>query len=204
MIGLFGGSFDPIHHGHLLVAQAVSEALGLEQLRFLPAGQQPFKQGRHQAPAAARARMVALAIRGAPHFALDTLELDRAGPSYTVDTLRALRMREPAARFAVIIGADTARDLAKWREPDALPGLAEWVVVARPGTAMPSLPWPARVVTVPAVDISATEVRGRVAAGRSIRYWVPEGVAGFIEGEGLYLPDAQDDHHQGLRDQIRT
>ena len=202
MIGLFGGSFDPIHHGHLLVAQAVVESLGLEQLRFLPTGQQPFKLGRHQAPAAARAKMVALAIAGEPRFVLDTIELDRPGPSYTVDTLRALRSREPAARFAMIVGSDTARDLAQWREPEALPGLAEWIVVTRPGTPLPDLPWPVRVVTVPAVDISATEVRTRVAAGRSVRYWVPEGVAGFISGEGLYLPDAQDDHYQGLRDQI--
>ncbi|MEO8635900.1 MAG: nicotinate-nucleotide adenylyltransferase [Gemmatimonadales bacterium] len=190
MIGLFGGSFDPIHHGHLLVAQAVLEALGLEQLRFLPTGQQPFKQGLHQAPAAARAKMVALAIAGEPRFILDTIELDRPGPSFTVDTLRALRHREPKARFAVIVGADTARDLGKWREPDALPGLAEWILVARPGTVPCELPWPARVVAVPAIDISATMVRERAATGRSIRYWVPEKVAEFISGEGLYLPDA--------------
>lgn len=202
MIGLFGGSFDPIHHGHLLVAQAVVESLDLEQVRFLPAGQQPFKQDRHQAPAAARAAMVALAIAGEPRFALDTIELDRPGPSYTVDTLRLLRSREPMARFAVIIGSDTARDLPKWREPEALPGLAEWIVVARPGVPLPELPWAVRVVTVPAIDISATAVRARVAAGRPVRYWVPEGVARFISGEGLYLPDAQDDYHQGLRDPV--
>ena len=202
MIGLFGGSFDPIHLGHLLVAQAVLEAVGLEQLRFLPAGQQPFKQGRHQAPAVARAEMVALAIAGEPRFAVDTIELDRSGPSYTVDTLRLMRSREPAARFAVIVGADTAHDLAHWREPAALPGLADWIVVARPGNTRPEFPWPVRVVTVPAIEISATEVRARVAAGRSVRYWVPEAVAGFIGREGLYLPDAQDADHQGLRDQI--
>lgn len=190
MIGLFGGSFDPVHHGHLLVAQAVLESLDLAQLRFLPTGQQPFKLGRHEAPATARAQMVALAIEGEPRFALEAIELDRPGPSYTVDTLRALATREPGVRFAVIIGSDTARELGKWREPEALAQLADWIVVARPGIPLPPLPWPATSVTVPAIEISATEVRARVAAGRSLRYWVPEGVAGFIRREGLYLPHA--------------
>ncbi|MBK7350257.1 MAG: nicotinate (nicotinamide) nucleotide adenylyltransferase [Gemmatimonadetes bacterium] len=190
MIGLLGGSFDPIHHGHLLVAQAVLEALGLEQVRFVPAREQPFKIGRHGAPAAARARMVALAIAGEPRFALEPLELERPGPSYTVDTLRALRAREPDREFALLVGADAARDLPTWHQADALVGLATLVVFARSGVEVPVLPWPCRRVAVPEVEISATTVRARVASGRPIRYWVPEPVAGFISANGLYLADA--------------
>ncbi len=195
MIGLFGGSFDPIHHGHLLVAQAVLEALDLAELRFMPARQQPFKAGRHAASAADRARMVRLAIAGAPRFAVESIELEREGPSYTVDTLRALAAREPGHRFAVLLGADAARDLPQWREAAALPALAEWVVFARTGLPMPALPWPVTTVTVPAVEISATAVRERVAAGRSIRYWVPDPVREFIGQGGLYLADAQEPPH---------
>ena len=190
MIGVFGGSFDPIHHGHLLVAQAVVEALGLDELRFVPAREQPFKIGRHAAPAETRARMVALAITGEARFRLERAELDRAGPSYTVDTLRALHLREPDQEFALLIGADAARELPTWHQSDALPGLATLVVFARPGVALPSLPWPVRGVTVPRVDISATEIRRRVAEGRPIRYWVPDPVAECIAADRLYLPDA--------------
>lgn len=190
MIGLFGGSFDPIHHGHLIVAQAVVEALGLEELRFVPARQQPFKAGLHAVPAETRARMVAMAIAGYPGFSLERSELERDGPSYTVDTLRALRRREPGRQFAILIGADAARDLPQWHEADALPELATLVLFARPGAAIPQLPWPVRAVSVPGLDISATEIRRRVAAGRSIRYWVPDMVAECIKAEGLYLADA--------------
>ncbi len=190
MIGLFGGSFDPIHHGHLLVAQAVVEALGLSQLRFVPARAQPFKAGRHAAPPEARARMVALAIAGEPRFALERLELDRPGPSYTVDTLEALRERERGESFALLVGADAARDLPQWHRAEALAGLATLVVCARPGAEVPVLPWPCQVVRVPGIEISATVVRARVAAGRPVRYWVPDPVAGFIAASGLYLADA--------------
>jgi nicotinate-nucleotide adenylyltransferase len=190
LIGLFGGSFDPIHHGHLLVAQAVVEALGLSQLRFVPARSQPFKGGRHAAPPEARARMVALAIAGEPRFALERLELERPGPSYTVDTLEALRDRERGESFALLVGADAARDLPQWHRADALACLATLVVCARPGAEVPALPWPCQVVRVPGIEISATEVRARVAAGRSVRYWVPDPVVEFIATSGLYLADA--------------
>jgi len=190
MIGLFGGSFDPIHHGHLLVAQAVTERLGLEELRFVPAREQPFKAGQHDAPAELRAQMVALAIAGERRFRLERIELDRPGPSYTVDTLRALRTREPEREFAVLVGADAAAELPKWREVEALAALARFIIFARPGAAVPRLPWPVDVVEVPLVAISATVIRRRVAEGRSVRYWVPDAVAECIAAEGLYLTDA--------------
>lgn len=190
MIGLLGGSFDPIHHGHLIVARTLLEALGLEQVRFVPAREQPFKVGRHAAPAEARARMVGLAIAGEPRFALEPLELERPGPSYTVDTLRALRAREPGREFALLVGADAARDLPKWHQADALAGLATLVVFARPGVEIPALPWPSRTVAVPGVEISATGVRARVAAGLPVRYWVPDPVAEFIGANRLYSMNA--------------
>jgi nicotinate-nucleotide adenylyltransferase len=189
-IGLFGGSFDPIHHGHLLVAHAVVESLGLEELRFVPAREQPFKVGRHAAPAETRARMVALAIAGEPRFTVDRIELERPGPSYTVDTVRALREREPGRAFAVLVGADAARDLEQWHDVETLATLASFVILSRPGATIPSLPWSVRVVSVPVVDISATEIRRRVAVGRSIRYWVPDPVAECIVADRLYLADA--------------
>jgi nicotinate-nucleotide adenylyltransferase len=190
MIGLFGGSFDPIHHGHLITATVVLEALGLEELRFVVAREQPFKVGRHGAPAEVRTRMVEAAIAGEPRFRLERLELERPGPSYTVDTLRALAAREPGRAWALLVGADAARDFPKWREADQVAALARLVIVARPGVPVPDLPWKAQVVPIPGIAISATEVRARVGAGRPVRYWVPDAVAGIIRAERLYLPDA--------------
>ena len=116
MVGLFGGSFDPVHHGHLIVGQVAAETLGLEALRFVPAREQPFKRGRHAAPAEARAAMLELALSGYPPFQLERAELDRPGPSYTVDTLRALRGREPGREFALLVGSDAAAELSGWHE----------------------------------------------------------------------------------------
>ena len=190
MIGLFGGSFDPIHHGHLLAAQAVLEALDLEEVRFIPAAEQPFKLGRHAAPPQIRARMVGLALAGEPRFKLDSIELDRGGPSYTIETLRQLLAREPGKSFALLVGADAARELPEWREGGLIPSLAQVVAFARPGIELPNLPGVSQVVRVPWVDISATEIRRRVARGQSIRYWVPDPVAECILAQGLYLTDA--------------
>ncbi len=190
MIGLFGGSFDPIHHGHLLVAQAVREALALDQVRFVPARLQPFKAGGPSTAPDLRARMVAAAIDGESAFQLERVELERAGPSYTIDTLRALQQREPGQRWALLVGADAARDLPLWREAGELHRYADLVVFARAGVEAPELPWPVRRVTVPAIEISATQIRRRAAAGQSLRYWVPDPVVEVIRAEGLYLADA--------------
>lgn len=186
MVGLFGGSFDPIHLGHLIVGRAVAEQLGLEELRFMPTGQQPLKQGKHEAAGADRVAMVAAAIAGEPGFALERLEVDRPGPSYTVDTLRALTTREPDTAFLVLLGADAVGMLDQWHEADALPGLARVVAFARAGVPQPRHPLLHQVVEAPAVEISSTAIRQRVAAGRSIRYFVPEAVAEYIAANGLY------------------
>ncbi len=187
LIGLFGGSFDPIHHGHLIVGGAAAEALGLDELRFMPANEQPFKAGRHSAPAADRAEMVRLAIAGMAGFELEARELDRPGPSYTVDTLRSLHAAEPEHEFVLLLGADAAADIRLWREPDELLRLARVAVFARPGA--PRIEGPAiwRTVPVPSIEISATAVRDRVSSGRSVRYWIPDSVADYIVRHRLYL-----------------
>jgi nicotinate-nucleotide adenylyltransferase len=186
MIGLFGGSFDPVHHGHLIVGQVAAEQLGLEALRFLPARQQPFKQGRHGASPEHRAAMLSLAISGAPGLAVERTELDRAGPSYTVHTLEELRKREPGSEFVLLLGADAAADLPAWREAGRIPELARIVVFARPGSA-PVTPRNTEIIQVPVIEISATEIRRRVCRGQSIRYWVPDSVAEYIARHRLYL-----------------
>ena len=186
-IGLLGGSVDPVHHGHLIAGRIAAEALGLDELRFVPAREQPFKQGRHGAPAADRAAMLDLAVAGAPGFAVERVELDRPGPSYTVDTLRALRGRDPGAALTLLLGADAAAELDAWHRAEELPGLARIVVFGRPGAPMPATPLITGTVEVPAIEISATEIRARVRAGQPIRYWVPDAVAEYIARHRLYL-----------------
>lgn len=187
VVGLFGGSFDPIHHGHLLVALAAVESLPLDSLRFVPAHTQPFKLGRHGATPEQRAAMIRLAIADEPRFALERVELDRGGPSYTVETLRALRVREPAVEFALLVGADAVAELGAWREAEALPGLARIVALTRHGAAPPASPLVWRTLPVPALEISATDVRDRIRAGMPIRWRVPEAVARYIAAERLYF-----------------
>jgi nicotinate-nucleotide adenylyltransferase len=187
MIGLLGGSFDPVHNGHLIVGQVAAEELGLDALRFVPAREQPFKRGQHRASAADRAAMLALAVADSKGMSVEPIELDRPGPSYTVDTLRALRAREPDAELVLLLGADAARDLPAWHESAEIPRLARVVVFARPGSAVPTLPAISGSVRVPAIDISATDIRRRVREGRSIRHWVPDPVAEYVLSHRLYL-----------------
>jgi nicotinate-nucleotide adenylyltransferase len=184
---LFGGSFDPVHIGHLVAAEAAGEALGAT-VRFLPAREQPFKHAAHVATAEQRACMLELAVAGNPRLGVERIELGLPAPSYTVRTLRALATRDPRAgnRYTLLLGADAARDLGAWYEVEALPELADVVVFARPGTPLPRHPAIRRVVEVPAIDVSATMIRERVRQGRSIRYLVPEAVREYIAAHGLY------------------
>ena len=185
MDALFGGSFDPVHLGHLVVADAAADILGA-RVRFMPAREQPFKRGAAVATAAQRAEMLELAVRGNPRLAVERVELDLPAPSYTVHTLRVLAEREPGNRFTLLLGADAAAELPAWHEAAVLPDLADIVVFGRPGcTLAPNLPI-LRVIEVPAIGISATDVRRRIAAGRSIRYLVPDAVREYIAARGLY------------------
>lgn len=187
MEALFGGSFDPVHIGHLIVAEALAETLAV-RVRFLPAREQPFKGAAHVATPEQRAAMLDLAVAGNPRFAVERIELGLPVPSYSVRTLRALAEREPGGgnRFTFLLGADAARDLPEWWEVESLPGLADVVVFARPGTPVPKHALISRVVEVPAVEVSATMVRERVRRGASIRYLVPEAVREYVAANGLY------------------
>jgi len=190
MVGLFGGSFDPVHHGHLIVGRVAAETLGLDSLRFVPAREQPFKRGQHGASGEQRAAMLELATAGAPGFAVERAELERPGPSYTVDTLRALRSREPGISLTLLLGADAANELDAWHQAEEIPGLASIVVFARAGVPVPRSRLISRTIEVPAVEISATQIRRRVREGRPIRYWVPDAVAEYVTRHRLYLDPA--------------
>ena len=187
MQALFGGSFDPVHVGHLVAAEAVGEALDAT-IRFLPAREQPLKHGHapHGASPEQRAEMLQLAVAGNPRLTVERIELTLPTPSYTVRTLRALAQREPGNRFTLLLGADAAAELGAWFEIDALPQLADVVVFARPGAPAPRHPAISRTVAVPALDVSATMIRERVRRARSIRYLVPDAVRDYIAAQGLY------------------
>ena len=185
-IGLFGGSFDPVHHGHLIVAAAAHAALGLDHVRLIPAAVQPLKAEGLVAPGAHRQAMLEAAVAGDSRFVVDTRELLRGGPSYTVDTLEGLRAERPADQLFFLLGADAARDLSAWRSAERLPDLATIVVLSRPGATRPDLGLPVRHLEVPAVDVSSTALRAQCAGGGSLRYYVPDAVAAYIARHGLY------------------
>lgn len=183
-VALFGGTFDPIHHGHLILARDAVEQLEAERMVFIPAAQSPHKLAREPAPAEVRLEMVRAAVEGEPAFEVDDAELHRAGPSFTIDTVEAWRERAPEAEFIYLIGYDNVRELHTWRRIEELRKLVQFVVFGRD-----SLP-PDEVSGFPVlhrrIDISATEIRDRVARGDSIRYLVPEAVHAIIQARGLY------------------
>ncbi len=181
-IGVFGGSFDPIHHGHLIAAACLQEILQLDQLRLVVARQQPLKPGSHHAGSEDRARMAELAVHGLDGVTVDRQELCRPEPSYTVDTLRAIHREHPEAELVLLLGTDAAGALDRWREPAAVRSLAELAVFRRGSEAGQE----ETAVAVPRIEISSTEIRRRVGAGQSIRYWVPDAVADYIAGHRLY------------------
>ena len=168
-----------------MVAEAAVEQLEMA-VRFLPAREQPFKGASHSASPEHRAAMLDHAVAGHPRFAVERIELTLPIPSYTVPTLRALATREPGNRFVLLLGADAVQDLSSWFEVEALPGLADVVAFARSGAQPVRHPLIRRTIEVPAIDVSATEIRARVRAGRSIRYLVPEAVRSYIAEHGLY------------------
>jgi nicotinate-nucleotide adenylyltransferase len=186
-IGILGGTFDPPHLGHLVMASDACEALGLERVLWIPSAEHPFKRGQVRTPAETRLAMVRAAVQDDPRFEACDLELRRSGPSYTVDTLRELAARHPDAELYLLVGADVVREMPDWREPHEVVRLARVAAVTRAGEGVPEgLPLPAVPVPVTRIDVSATEIRRRVAAGRTIRYLVPDAVRALVEGEGLY------------------
>jgi nicotinate-nucleotide adenylyltransferase len=197
-IGIYGGSFDPIHFGHLLLAECCREQRQLDEVRFLPAAVPPHKQ-RELAPAQNRIEMLELAIGGHPAFSVSRYETSRGGINYTADTLANFRAEEPASEFFFLLGADMFRDLPLWRQPERICELALPIAVRRAGEppldfqAMSAIVAPERieamrvnVVEMPEIGLSASDIRSRVAAGLGIRYRTPRAVEKYIETHGLY------------------
>jgi nicotinate-nucleotide adenylyltransferase len=197
-IGMLGGSFDPPHVGHLLIAVDAFEALALDKLYFIPASIQPLKIGQAGAPARDRVEMVRRLLGDDPRFGVDTIEADRQGVSFSVDTVTAYAARYPDAQRFFLVGADVMQTFGDWREPDRIIRLAE-VVVVRRGEPEAHLPGahPAgsgqapqgdqfRQLTTRRIDVSSTEIRTRVRAGQSINGFVPPAVAAYIAEAGLY------------------
>jgi nicotinate-nucleotide adenylyltransferase len=188
-IGLFGGSFDPVHLGHLLVAQAALEELGLDRLFFIPTAQSPFKPQNHAAPAAARLQWLRLALAGKTHCEVDDQEIRRGGVSYTIDTLRDYVKRFPSAQIFYLIGADNAAMLNEWRDAGELAKLAEFVAIPRPGGAAATFPAPfrGRMLKGFPLGVSSSEIRSRVKTGQPIDHLVPPVVAEATLDSRLYL-----------------
>ncbi len=207
MIGILGGTFDPIHHGHLRLALEMLEGLALDEVRMIPARQPPHR-GHPLASADDRRAMLEAAVQATPHLQVDARELSREGPSYTVDTLESLRGEFPKRSLCLIVGMDAFRELHTWRRWPSLPELAHIVVARRPGAPMPQSSKPyqllrerftdnpavlrdthagrALVQDVPLLDITATRIRSLLAAGRNPRYLLPDPVLEVIHERGLY------------------
>jgi nicotinate-nucleotide adenylyltransferase len=188
---IFGGTFDPVHFGHLILAEQVAGWAGLAEVIFIPAGRPPHKEGRTAAAASDRLAMVEEAVAGNRRFTVSRIELEGEGGrlSFTIDTVRRLKA-EGAGEVALILGADSLVELATWREPEALVVECRVLVVPRPGWDLSEAPDELRrhatPVPVPLIDISSRMIRQRVAAGLSIRYLVPEAVRRYILDRGLY------------------
>ena len=181
-IGIFGGTFDPIHHGHLILAREALETLALEVVVFIAAAASPHKPDFESAAAAVRLEMIRAAIEGEPRFAFDDMELERPSPSYAIDSVEALRQREPDAEFFYLVGEDNVARLNTWHRFAELEKLVQFIVLDRTGRKG-AYPYP---VIRRHLDISATDIRNRVATGRSIRYLVPPAVETIIRERQLY------------------
>lgn len=195
-IGVFGGTFDPPHVGHLWLATVAADAMGLDRVLFMPAAQPPHKGGRLVTRAADRMLLTRLAIQGDPLFALSGLEMERPGPSYTLDSVLELKRLHPDDELMLVMAADSLAQIDTWYEPDRLLDEIEWIVGPRPG---PDTPDPERLrdrfgdrstrihlLEGPALAVSSSEIRRRVAAGHAVRYLVPRDVEELIIERGLY------------------
>ena len=186
-LGIFGGSFDPPHIGHLLPVIDAAEALELDAVHFLPAREHPFKIGRASATAEQRFEMTARLVAGIPGFTADRSEIDRRGLSYTVDTVAQMAAANPMAGLVLLLGADAYALFDQWRDPERIRALASVAVLLRGGDAPPAQQnGPVQVLETRRVDISSTELRARVANGRTIRGFLPDAVADYIAEHRLY------------------
>jgi len=197
-LGVFGGSFDPIHRGHLALAECCCEAVGLDRVLFVPTAKQPLKPSGPVAANGARLAMLELAIADTPQFEISTLELDRGGVSYMVDTLRELRQSKPHAEFYLMMGADSLSELPRWRGPREICELSTLVVVNRPGEPVPDFTAVEalfadedsrpryQVVTMPPQPISSTAIRQQIVEDGNWQPLVPERVAEHIQERGIY------------------
>lgn len=197
-IGVFGGTFDPIHLGHLIVAETAREAARLDRVIFVPAGEPWHRGGSPAGGPEARLAMTRLATADNPHFEVSTVDLDRSGPTYTVDTLRILQDENPGSRLVFLLGADALAQIGIWHEPARIPELAEVVALSRPDSpaigiaslekVIPGAVEKIQHLEVPLIGISATEIRRRIREGLSIHYLVTPPVETYIHEQGLYRP----------------
>ena len=195
-VGMIGGTFDPIHIGHLIIAEEARTRLELQQMVFVPAGRPPHKLDHEIADAESRVAMVRLAIADNPHFAASRIDVDRPGPCYSIDTVRILQSQQGSeTQVFFLIGSDSLSELPTWYQPERLLRLCQVVAVRRPGhqvdlgkvdRLLPGAGALIQVLDAPFLDVSSTEIRRRVHAGRSIRYLVPAPVEQFIREHGLY------------------
>jgi nicotinate-nucleotide adenylyltransferase len=198
-IGVFGGTFDPVHLGHLILAEQCREQGSLDEVWFIPSARPPHKLDRHLTPFAQRAEMLALAVAGHPAFRLDEIEKDRPGPSFTADTLAELHGRHPDAELFLLLGSDTLPDLPSWHNPGEIVRRAGLLVTMRPGHPLLSgadlrarlqlpeeVPLRLQAVDAPLIDIASRDLRRRAAEGRSLRYLVPRAVECYIQDKHLY------------------
>jgi nicotinate-nucleotide adenylyltransferase len=182
-VGVFGGTFDPVHVGHLAIALAALESADLDRVTFVPARRSPLKDRAPLAAAEDRLAMLQAATKDEPRFTVSPVELERDGPSYTVDTLEAL---QGEGDLYLILGSDALADIARWRSPDRIRALATILVARRPGAPEPETSSGARAFDAPRLDLSSRELRARASRGLSLRYLVPDDVWRHIEREGLY------------------
>ncbi|GIV59428.1 nicotinate (nicotinamide) nucleotide adenylyltransferase [Rhodocaloribacter litoris] len=189
-VGIFGGSFNPPHTAHLIVAEHIREAGALDRILWIPAARPPHKPATGLVAPHHRLAMTRLAVAGNPAFDVSDLELHRDGPSYTVDTVRILQDEQPGTTFTLILGGDSFRDFATWHRPDEIIRRVPLLVYDRPGTRYDDVPERFRTracfVDAPLLEISGSDIRTRIREGRSIRYLVPEPVRRYIETHGLY------------------
>ena len=183
---MLGGSFDPVHLAHLTVAEAAAAVLGLDQVRFIPAAEQPFKPRGHHASAVDRTAMLELALAGHPVLVLDLREIERGGVSYAIDTLASLRHDFPDDELFLMVGADAALELPRWRDSSRIGELAQVVALSRAGAVAPAAPHIAQSISVPSLDISSSAARQAVREGTSLGHLVPKAVAEYIRTQELY------------------